>query len=103
MHGDGNGYLIFDSISRFFLKIILSLHLYWGNVEWTCSWLYTLTQYVTSAFMFVHLIIEKECLHSVVITCQSNPPISQFISPCNEFTSVWSMFIHTTLLDWNIH
>jgi len=47
----------------------------------------------------VHLIIEKECLHSVVITCQSNPPISQFISPCNEFTSVWSMFIHTTLLD----
>jgi len=51
----------------------------------------------------VHLIIEKECLHSVVITCQSNPPISQFISPCNEFTSVWSMFIHTTLLDWNIH
>jgi len=30
-------------------------------------------------------------LYSVVITLQSNPPISQFKSPCNEFTSVWSM------------
>ena len=28
----------------------------------------------------------------VVITWQSNPPISQFISPCNECMSVWSMF-----------
>ena len=31
-------------------------------------------------------------LYSVVITRQSNPPISQFNSPCNEFTSFWSMF-----------
>ena len=31
-------------------------------------------------------------LYSVVITRQSNPPISQFNSPCNDFTSVWSMF-----------
>ena len=35
-------------------------------------------------------------LYSVVITWHSNPPISQFNSPCNEFTSVWSMFGHTT-------
>ena len=31
-------------------------------------------------------------LYSVAITRQPNPPISQFNSPCNEFTSVWSMF-----------
>jgi len=36
-------------------------------------------------------------LYSVVITGQCNPPISQFNSLCNEFTSVWSMFIY------NIH
>jgi len=38
-------------------------------------------------------------LHSVVITRQSNPPISQFNSPCNEFTSFWSIFeyhVYTT-------
>ena len=33
-------------------------------------------------------------LYSVVITQQSNPPISQFISRCNEFTSVLSMFVY---------
>mgnify|MGYP006890241264 CR=1 FL=1 len=49
MNGDGNGYLIFD----IFFKDYMSLHLYWGNVEWTWSWFYTLTQYVTSADMFV--------------------------------------------------
>ena len=31
-------------------------------------------------------------LNSIVITQQSNPPISQFNNPCNEFMSVWSMF-----------
>ena len=35
-------------------------------------------------------------LYSVVLTRQSNPPISQFNSPCNEFTSVWSMFVYNT-------
>ena len=35
-------------------------------------------------------------LYSVVITRQSNPPISQFNSLCNEFTSVWSMFVYNT-------
>ena len=30
--------------------------------------------------------------YSVVITRHSNPPISRFRVPCNEFTSVWSMF-----------
>ena len=30
----------------------------------------------------------------VVITWQSIPPISNFNSPCNEFTSVWSMFVY---------
>ena len=35
-------------------------------------------------------------LHSLVITLQYNPPISQFHGPCNEFTSVWSMFLYNT-------
>ena len=26
----------------------------------------------------------------------SNPPISQFNSLCNKFTSIWSMFVYTT-------
>jgi len=34
-------------------------------------------------------------LYSVVLTRQSNPPISQFNSPCNEFTGVWSMFVYS--------
>ena len=33
-------------------------------------------------------------IYSLVITRQSNPPISQFNSPCNEFTSFWSMFLY---------
>ena len=33
-------------------------------------------------------------LYSVVITLQSNPPISQFNSLCNEFLSVWTMFVY---------
>jgi len=33
-------------------------------------------------------------LYSVVITRQSNPLISKFNSPCNEFTSVWSMCVY---------
>ena len=36
-------------------------------------------------------------LYSVVITRQSNPPIAQFNSLCNEFWSVLSMFVY------NIH
>ena len=36
-------------------------------------------------------------LYSIVITRQSNTPISQSIqSLCNEFTSVWSMFLYNT-------
>ena len=35
-------------------------------------------------------------LYSVVLTRQSNPPISHFNSPCNEFKSVWSMFVYNT-------
>ena len=31
-------------------------------------------------------------IYSVVITLQSNPPVSKFSSLCNEFSSVWSMF-----------
>ena len=33
-------------------------------------------------------------LYSVVTTRKSNPPISQFNSPCYEFTSFWSMFVY---------
>ena len=32
-------------------------------------------------------------LYYVVIPWQSNPPISQFISPCNVIMSVWSMSV----------
>jgi len=39
----------------------------------------------------------KRVLYSVVITRQSNTPISQFNSLCNEFTSVWTMFVYNTL------
>jgi len=38
-------------------------------------------------------------LYSVVITRQSNPPISQFSSPCNEFKSGWSMFVYNPNID----
>ena len=36
-------------------------------------------------------------LYSVVITRQSNPPISQFNRLCNEFMSVWSIFVYNTM------
>ena len=39
-------------------------------------------------------------LYSVVITWQSNPPISQFNSSCNEFPSVWSMFVYNTIIEY---
>ena len=35
-------------------------------------------------------------LYSVVVTRQSNPPISQFNRPCNEFTIGWPMFVYNT-------
>ena len=35
-------------------------------------------------------------IFSVVITWQTNPPIPQFNNPCNEFMSVWSMFVYST-------
>jgi len=35
----------------------------------------------------------------VVITRQYNPPISQFNSPCQEFTRVWSMFVYNNVSD----
>jgi len=38
--------------------------------------------------------------YSVVITRQSNSPISQFNSLCNEFTSAWSMFVYN-IIDLN--
>ena len=41
-------------------------------------------------------------LYSVVITRQSNPPISQFNSLCNEFTSVWSMCVYNNNCDLEI-
>ena len=44
----------------------------------------------------MHCEIGDTCVYSVVITGQSNPPISQFNSPCNDFTSFWSMFVYNT-------
>ena len=35
---------------------------------------------------------------SVVISRQSHSPILQFNSPCNEFMSVWSMFVYKCLV-----
>ena len=37
------------------------------------------------------------CIYSVVITWLSNPPISQFNNLCNEFTSVWSLFLYNII------
>ena len=37
-------------------------------------------------------------LYSVVLTRQSNPPISQFNRLYNEFTSVWSILPYYTYL-----
>jgi len=48
-------------------------------------------------------------LYSVVLTRQSNPPISQFSRRSNGFTSVWSIFpcntihIHCTTIEQRIH
>ena len=39
-------------------------------------------------------------LYSVVITRQSNPPISQYNSPCNKFTSFCSMFVYNSCVCW---
>jgi len=36
---------------------------------------------------------------SVVISRQSHSPILQFNSPCNEFMSVWSMFVYKCLVN----
>jgi len=44
-----------------------------------------------------YMCIQWRCvLYSVVITGQSNPPISKFNSPYNEFTSVSSMFVYNS-------
>jgi len=40
-------------------------------------------------------------LYSVVITRQSNLPISQFNRVCTEFMSVWSMFVYNTYILFN--
>jgi len=41
----------------------------------------------------IHVYTMETCM---LYTRQSNPPISQFNSPFNEFTSVWSMVVYTT-------
>ena len=51
-----------------------------------------INQYITE--YVVHVYTLTRVLYSVVITWQSNPPVSQFNSLCNEFTSVWSMFVY---------
>ena len=45
-----------------------------------------------------YICIQWTCvLYSIVITLHSNPPISQFNSPCNEFMSVCQC-LYTILL-----
>jgi len=49
----------------------------------------------------MHYKIGDRCVYNgqvfyVVITRQSNLSISQFNSPCNEFISVWSIFVYNT-------
>ena len=41
-------------------------------------------------------------IYSVVITRPCNLPISEFNSPCNEFTSVWSMFAYNSNVNFEI-
>ena len=45
----------------------------------------------------VTYVYNRHVFYTVVITRQSNPPISTFSSLCNEFTSVWSMFVYNML------
>jgi len=45
----------------------------------------------------LHVYTMHTCLYYVVITWQSNQPISQFNIQCNEFTSFWSMFVYNRL------
>ena len=60
------------------------------------SWINNMDQCITNR---CYMCIQRTCvLYSVVITWQYNPPISQFNSPCHEFTSVWSMFVYNTWL-----
>ena len=44
-----------------------------------------------------YMCIQWTCvIYSVVITWQSNPPISKFNSRCHDFMSVWSTFVYNT-------
>jgi len=45
----------------------------------------------------VTYVYNRHVFYTVVITRQSNPPISTFSSLCNEFTSVWSIFVYSML------
>jgi len=40
----------------------------------------------------LHVYSTTRDIYSIVTTRQSNPPISKCSRPCNQFTSVWSMF-----------
>jgi len=40
--------------------------------------------------------MDARYIYYVVLTRQSNPPISQFNSLCNELTIFWSMFVYNT-------
>ena len=47
-------------------------------------------------FFFLAFDFCRFSVYSVVTTCQSNPPFSQFNSLCNEFMSIWSMFVYNS-------
>ena len=77
-----------------FKIIMISINLYNSHVSVTTYCIRILTwnqRIVTWWYMYIHW---TRVLYSVVITWQWNPPISQFNSPCNEFTSFWSMFVY---------
>ena len=49
-------------------------------------------QCITQQVRYVYT--KTRVIYSVVITCQYILPSSQFNSLCNEFRSVWSMFVN---------
>ena len=78
-----------------FVSVIMQIHCYCMRTLTRYSRInYNGTMYYKSRYpMCIHC---TRGIYSVVITWQSNPPFSQLNSPCNEFTSVWSMFVYNS-------
>jgi len=59
--------------------------------------LHIIVLYILKTFLFVQRLQWTRVLYSVVITRHSNPPISQFNSPCNE-SRVSNQYVYTIVI-----